>query len=317
MFRVVLAFGVLLFATSVEAQTKTGGALEPTVLKSEVRLTAHGGSDIPPTDDSGKWFVSFFTTPNCAACIELKSDLKNDTPLLLLSKWAHVNSYDMSRVSQRFRFADYKIKEFPTIVVTPPPGGKYPYCYVLRETGYDGNSESLVERITGAVIKFRSLHGEDNWAVIPDTPPMPVPTPPTPGPTPAPPAPVETESELLLVVDDSSWSEEMKGKAVVQLMEYLETRFGEDVKVRKVSYLDAQEIYPVQRGDTPAVILTRNGHVMAFINAGAASAVYEDSLPSFLQFGGWGIVGVLVLVVVGRGFYNSRKKKVETSRYGA
>jgi len=108
-----------------------------------------------PRDDSGDWWIIVFTTPNCAACKTLLQDFDDHADLAALKDWGKFVQFDTSQKSQRFRFENYKIDRFPTLVVVPPANSKkYPFCYVVRKTGYDGRPGDLAEHLCDCIYGF-------------------------------------------------------------------------------------------------------------------------------------------------------------------
>jgi len=108
-----------------------------------------------PRDDSGDWWIIVFTTPNCAACKTLLRDFDDNAELAALKDWGKFVTFDTSQQSQRYRFANYKIERYPTLVVVPPANSKkYPFCYVVRKTGYDGRPGDLAEYICDCIYGF-------------------------------------------------------------------------------------------------------------------------------------------------------------------
>jgi hypothetical protein len=141
-----------------------------------------------PDDDAGKWQVLLFTGPNCAPCNALKAAFSSNQNLRALaaddnSAWAHLQVYDASNESQKFRLKDYEVTQFPTLVVTTPVGAKLcPYVQVYRTEGFDGDADGLAQRMVEAITAFAtkypprltvSQHGEAGapWGSQPNCPP--------------------------------------------------------------------------------------------------------------------------------------------------
>lgn len=120
----------------------------------------------PPASDADKWFVSVITTAKCPPCERLKAAWKSgDEYLSALAvyddpehSYAHLNFYDASDRSQKFRFENLKLQGYPTIVVQPPRSGKYgdPSTVVCQIAGFDGNSKLLVQNIVSSMKKYAS-----------------------------------------------------------------------------------------------------------------------------------------------------------------
>jgi len=105
-----------------------------------------------PEDDSDKWYIVVFTEPNCAPCKRLVADFAKNDALKELADSSHFQVYDLSRKSQEYKFDRFDVESYPTLCVLPPPNSKrYPYCYVVRQEGYDGNAGALAEKILECV----------------------------------------------------------------------------------------------------------------------------------------------------------------------
>ena len=168
MMNKVLAIVLCLMLAASTANAQRGGVVGPPPQANKVEVvgqTAYHGSNLlnqlvsVPADDSGKWQVLVFCGPNCPPCERLKADLKSNQDLKTLasedgSGWAHLNVYEVAP-AQQWRYADFQIKSYPTIVVTPPTTStQFEYIAVYRKEGYSGDAAGLAEDITHAITRY-------------------------------------------------------------------------------------------------------------------------------------------------------------------
>jgi len=157
-----------------------------------------------PADDSGKWQVILFTSPNCPPCDNLKADFAKHPALKALASdtekaWAHLTVYSITAKSQQFRFQDWDVMQTPVVCVTPPPNSRtWPYYEVARRTGYNGQPDQLAHELVDAIATYARRFGPATAAAEPPPPPIerdrrpqpdqgqddPPPAPPPPRPTP-------------------------------------------------------------------------------------------------------------------------------------
>jgi hypothetical protein len=117
-----------------------------------------------PDDDSGKWQVLLFTQPNCPPCVALKRAFAEHPGLKALasadgSGWATLNIYDSASPSQAYRFKDYEITSFPTVVITTPVASKqFPYIQIARYESYGGDAEDFASTAAEAITRFAAKY---------------------------------------------------------------------------------------------------------------------------------------------------------------
>jgi hypothetical protein len=147
----------------------TGGPFTDNKVEEVGKNAVHGHGvagqlAVVPDDDAGKWQVLLFTGPACAPCNAIKAAFANNANLRSLaaddnSAWAHLNIYDSASESQKFRFTDYEVTQYPTLVVTTPVGTKLcPYVQVFRAEGYDGDADGLAQRMVEAITAFAAKY---------------------------------------------------------------------------------------------------------------------------------------------------------------
>jgi len=129
-----------------------------------------------PAEDT-KWQVLVFTGKDCAPCEKVKADFSTDANLKAIAEWADLWIYTPDQSSQQFRYKEYEVKQYPTIVLTTPPNTKrFEYVQVFRQEGYDGKPDVLAEKIVAAIKLFDAKVSR----------PHPRPSVPEPKPTPTP-----------------------------------------------------------------------------------------------------------------------------------
>ncbi len=258
-----------------------------------------------PLDDSGKFHLILFTGPGCGPCEQLKRDFERDAALGTLRRWAHWHVYDWSDLRQRHRFEAYKVRTFPTLVLVPPrDSAVYPYTYVERMSGYDGDPGRLFRRLIDKLRAFfarfrpRPRPSPDTPGPSPEVEPRPdtVPTPPLvipdlpidltpeeaePAEPAEPPAPEYPQYlEAVIVVDPEGVGEKIKVALAERLIDRYAERAGGDLKTRIVEYAEAEGLYPVAREDTPAVCLTKGGRLIGYVSIGVLQALRaEEAAP--------------------------------------
>jgi hypothetical protein len=122
----------------------------------------------PPADDSDKWFFTLVTTKGCAACDRLKADFANSPELKAWvdtvdyqRSWAHWQAVDVNDNTQQWRWANFKPRVFPTLIVQPPYNGSWgdPHTVVFLREGYDGKPAALDKAIRAALSMYgRKVH---------------------------------------------------------------------------------------------------------------------------------------------------------------
>jgi len=271
-------------------------------------------ASIPP-DDAGKFHIVLFSGPGCAPCEQLKRDFEADPNLAKLKAWANWHEYNWQDTSQRHRFASYKVTTFPTLVIVPPRGStQYPYTYVERMSGYNGDRAGLFQRLAEKLRAFcQRFRPQRDPLPIPDGPPGPLPDtrpvvstpipdgPPGPlpdtrpvvstpipdlpiriVPEPASPAPGPVPAsypdyiEAVLIVDPEGLGERLKVELAERLIERFAARSGLEPKTRIINYEDAAGRYPVDRNDTPAICVTKGGRLIGYLSVGMVQALRAD-----------------------------------------
>lgn len=92
----------------------------------------------------------------------LVRDLQNNPSLKAIAAWGHLNLIDASQASQRQRVSEFQVKMCPTICVYPPPGSRhFPYQMVYWQVGYDGDAQTLAQRIMSNLQKFYQTYSPE------------------------------------------------------------------------------------------------------------------------------------------------------------
>lgn len=120
-----------------------------------------------PPDDSGRWFVTFFTGDTCPHCKRLEEDLAREPLASFIDpKYAHVNRYRQEDGSQawRKRKEQFSINHIPTIIIQTPTDGSMgePGLVVYRSEGYSGDSAKLAVAMRAAVQAYVVKHSRQN-----------------------------------------------------------------------------------------------------------------------------------------------------------
>jgi len=249
-----------------------------------------------PPDDAGKFHLILFAGPGCPPCEQLKRDFEADPNLAALKAWANWHEYNWQETSQRHRFTAYKVTTFPTLVIVPPRGStQYPYTYVERMSGYNGDRAGLFQRLAEKLRAFcQRFRPQRDPLPIPDGPPGPlpdtrpvvstpipdlpiriVPEPASPAPGPAP-ATYPEYAEAVLIVDPEGLDEQLKVGQAERLIARFAARSGLELKTRVLNYADAAGLYPVNRNDTPAVCVTKGGQLIGYLSVGVVQALRAD-----------------------------------------
>lgn len=133
----------------------------------------------PPPDDSGKWFVTVWSTAGCDPCKVLKKHFRETKELASFvsapagqMSWAHYNEYAADDATQKTRREAYRVTKFPTIIVQPPINGMWgnPRTVVFYEVGYNGDAKALSTRISDAVRKYAAAKSAEGYPKTPSTP---------------------------------------------------------------------------------------------------------------------------------------------------
>ncbi|KKN36162.1 hypothetical protein LCGC14_0776450 [marine sediment metagenome] len=288
-------------------------------------------AQIPP-DDRPKWELTLFVSSDCVSCGRLKEDMQTNRTLAAFAANCHYNVYELSTQSQRFRFRKFHVTHYPTIVLAPPIDSKYfPHMEVFRQAGYDGDAEGLAKKIASAIRRFIAKMVKLRPSPKP-TFPLPLPFTPTPTPTPVDPnqpflptplipnlPPVVPDSpppvaprpqlqpgeypdypEIVLIVDADGLGESIKQRIAEGVIDRIKARYElDDVKVRVLKLEDAQG-YPVTPADTPAVIFTKDGRIVAQFSAGIIDQIAQSQgwLPIAGGAAGWVVVVIMIVAAV-------------------
>lgn len=148
MFRFILAFLVLV--TPAFGQ----GVVKP-ILGWPQKVDVVGAvSNTTPASDAHRWHVSVFAG-NDQASYRLSQDFSTNPKLKLYTnpQQYNFNWHNQSNLNAAL-FKEYKVTITPTVVVHPPKGGVYPYVYVVRQYGYDGNADEMANRMRAFIVKF-------------------------------------------------------------------------------------------------------------------------------------------------------------------
>jgi hypothetical protein len=86
----------------------------------------------PPSDDSDKWFITIYSSPNCPACEAMKDAFASDP---VLKSWGdkdnpkdsatHFHIIDVKEPTQGWRHGRISGSQFPALIIQPPLNGKY------------------------------------------------------------------------------------------------------------------------------------------------------------------------------------------------
>lgn len=295
-----------------------------------------------PTDDSGKWHLTLFTQRGCAPCERLKRDFEQNRSLKIIADWCHFNVYPVDSQSQRFRFQRFKITSYPTLVFFPPKSSpNYPFVYVDRMRGYNGDANGLAKRLLAKlkafVARFFRRRPNPNYPyqpqptptprpyvspfTIPDLSPL-IPDVPDLAPDDSPDGAVGEYAEypeVVLIIDPDGLGEKLKALAAEKMIERLRAKYDLRLKIRTVRWDDAADTYPmVRRADTPAIVVTRDKRLVGFLSIGVLTAMHGEELEG--AGGPWNAVttgtaasGWVVLAAVGsavllRGVIRRRKQ---------
>lgn len=126
----------------------------------------------PPVDDANRWFVTVWTSANCAPCEKLKADFASSPDLLAFvdapehtTPWAHFNVYREDDATQAWRKARYRLDGYPTIVVQPPLDQSWgdPGTVIVSVKGYQGDPKKLAKQISDAVKTYAKVMGAKGY----------------------------------------------------------------------------------------------------------------------------------------------------------
>jgi len=118
-----------------------------------VRSNWHG----PPADDNAKWHVALYYD-NKPESQQLLNDFRTDANLKAIAEWGHFNAENVDLASQEIKRQMYGVNEPPQLFVFPPKDGDWPYEFVFRHKGYNGNAEHLAASIDKMVRAFKAKH---------------------------------------------------------------------------------------------------------------------------------------------------------------
>lgn len=296
-----------------------------------------------PQDDSSKWHLILFVQAGCASCERLKQDLKQNPSLKIIADWCHFNVYSLESKSQQFRFSRFKVTRYPLLVLYPPKRSpNYPFVYVDRMSGYNGDANGLAKRLIEKIKAFVNRYIRPNPPVFPRPTPVPTPRPyipdlsplipdvpdliPLPAPTPDTAVGEYAEyPEVILIVDPEGLGEKLKARAAEKMIQKLREKYDLRLKIRTVKWKDVGDLYPfVRRADTPAIVVTRNKRLAGFLSIGVLTAMHGEELEGATGdwdatttssvASGWIVVAVIGGVLLLRGVIRRRKQSDESGK---
>lgn len=278
--------------------------------------------DAYPVDETGKGFITIFTTPGCAACESLKRCLAADPNWrqAVSSGNFTVNHYsynDPKRPADTvfvdtLRRDGLRIDSFPTLIVQSSK--QTGYQVISQETGYSGNCHGIVVRTLGRIVRFvRKItppypnvfpRPQPNNTPVVYTPPPPEPAPsPFPVPTPGPivqwppvdtvePVAMSSRPYAVLVTDPDGLEEKIKERIGRGVAKLLAARYDITTKIFQERWSDeVGQKHGITRDLTPCLILYEgeqkvgflSSRVMAFLNDTELTVAEAETEPSVAQ----------------------------------
>lgn len=308
-----LLLTILLLAAVIPAAAFAQGVVPAEYTPGVIRIggepdmlsrTDHAALAQLPVSDAEKWRIEVFSSQGCGPCAALKSAFERDPMLRALKEQTHFSIHDLSRESQRRHWRNFKVTQYPTIVLSPPRNSEvFPYAQVFRQAGYDGNAPALGRRMLDAVRRFLDKHQQ--WQTpgpgprvepkpanpfdrirpfVPRVDPDAIPDFPPPRPDDEVPVPPDDQSAtypqeptITIVIDPQGIGEKIKARAAEAIAGRLADSYGGAHKIRTLRLAEAQEIgLPVRAIDTPALVGSREGRMTAFLAGSVVPLLMAD-----------------------------------------
>lgn len=258
------------------------------------------GAATVPVDDAHRWHVAVFADAGPQSA-RLARDFNSNPKLRTWLDPGRFNFNWHARSSiNAALFREYQASALPLVVVHPPKGGAYPYKYVYRAHGYDGDADGLAESMRKYAQAF-----VDRFAVAGSN--CPGPFCPTPQPTPQPqvqpepepyspipdfpddpdayepdsdePAPGDYPHEpwITVVYDATALNEaEQERELTRYALVYASFHKVTGAKLRRLEWQEACEQYPfLRQSQTPAAVITNQGRHVATVDGSVLDALVE------------------------------------------
>ena len=130
----------------------------------------HGAADSPlgdvlspPADDSHKFYITLVLERGNKACDQLRWDFENKlrgwaNPRDYQKSWSHFQVVQIEDKTQDWRWANYRPKKFPTIIVQPPFNESWgdPHTVIFSQEGYS-QPEDLDKKMRAAFMQFAKV----------------------------------------------------------------------------------------------------------------------------------------------------------------